>query len=317
MKTFEAALRENNIELKRSSVKTLQVNIGKRCNQACSHCHVESGPNRTENMELETVERLVELLKKSPEISIVDITGGAPELNPHFRFFVSQIRKVDKQVIDRCNLTVLFEEGQGDTAQFLAENNVQIVASLPCYMEDNVDSQRGKGVFDKSIAALQLLNNLGYGKIGSGLSLNLVYNPVGEHLPPEQSKLEADYHKHLQDEFGIYFNKLFTITNMPIKRYAHSLKRDGKLKEYMQLLIDNFNPSAVNSVMCRELVSIGWDGQIYDCDFNQMLEIPLNWKQQNIWDIDSFNDIDEGIAVASHCFGCTAGSGSSCGGALV
>jgi len=317
MKTFEAALREHNIELKRESIKILQVNIGKRCNQACHHCHVESGPNRTENMELATVERLLELLKKEPQIHTVDFTGGAPELNPHFRYFVTEIRKMGKEVIDRCNLTVFFEEGQSDTPEFLAENKIQVVASLPCYKEDNVDKQCGKGVFGKSVSALEKLNSLGYGKEGSGLILNLVYNPVGEHLPPAQANLEADYHAHLKDEFGIVFNHLFTITNMPIKRYAHMLERDGKMKYYMQLLIDNFNPQAAKGVMCTELISIGWDGQIYDCDFNQMLEIPLNWQPRNLWDIERFSNIESGIAVASHCFGCTAGSGSSCGGALL
>ncbi|MDB2414824.1 arsenosugar biosynthesis radical SAM protein ArsS [Rickettsiales bacterium] len=317
MKTFKAALKENNIELKRCKINILQVNIGKRCNQACHHCHVESGPNRTENMELETVDRIIELLKKEPQINIVDITGGAPELNPHFRYFVKEIRKMGKDVIDRCNLTILFEKDQEDTASFLAENQVQIVASLPCYKEDNVDQQRGKGVFGKSIKALRMLNDLGYGKEDSSRILNLVYNPVGEHLPPAQAKLEDDYHQHLKDEFGIVFNHLFTITNMPIKRYAHMLERDGKMADYMQLLIDNFNPQAAKSVMCKELVSIGWDGQIYDCDFNQMLEIPLNWKSKNLWDINSLSDIDSDIAVASHCFGCTAGAGSSCGGALL
>lgn len=317
MKLFEAALCEHDIALKRDAVKILQVNIGKRCNQACHHCHVESGPNRTENMELETVERLLELLKKEPQIHTVDITGGAPELNPHFRYFVSEIRKMEKEIIDRCNLTVFFEEGQSDTPEFLAENKIQVVASLPCYKEDNVEKQRGKGVFGKSISALEKLNSLGYGKEGSGLILNLVYNPVGEHLPPEQTQLEADYHAHLKDEFGIEFNHLFTITNMPIKRYAHMLERDGRMKDYMQLLIDNFNPQAASAVMCTELVSISWDGKIYDCDFNQMLEIPLNWKSRNLWDIERFSNIESGIAVAGHCFGCTAGAGSSCGGALL
>jgi radical SAM/Cys-rich protein len=318
MKTFESALREHNIELKRHAIKILQVNIGKRCNQACHHCHVESGPNRTENMELETVKRLLNILAKEPQIHTVDITGGAPELNPHFRYFVTEIRKMGKEVIDRCNLTVFFEDGQKDTPEFLAKNKIQIVASLPCYKEDNVDAQRGKGVFGKSIVALEKLNALGYGIQNTGLILNLVYNPVGEHLPPAQDKLEADYHTHLKNEFGIVFNHLFTITNMPIKRYAHVLTRDGKMQEYMELLIDNFNPQAAKGVMCTELVSIGWDGQIYDCDFNQMLEIPLNWKSRNVWDVEHFsNNIEPGIAVASHCFGCTAGAGSSCAGALL
>ena len=317
MKTFKTALFSHQIELKRSSIKILQVNIGKRCNQACHHCHVESGPNRTENMELETVDRLLDLISKEPQIHTVDITGGAPELNPHFRYFVTEIRKMGKAVIDRCNLTILFEKGQEDTAEFLAKNQVQIVASLPCYQEDNVDAQRGKGVFGKSIAALEKLNALGYGKQDSGLILNLVYNPVGEHLPPAQTTLEQSYHLHLKDKFGIVFNQLFTITNMPIKRYAHMLERDGKMQDYMQLLIDNFNPKAAKSVMCTELISIGWDGQIYDCDFNQMLEIPLNWRARNVRDIDCLSSLEPDIATASHCFGCTAGAGSSCGGALL
>ncbi|MFK7867174.1 MAG: arsenosugar biosynthesis radical SAM (seleno)protein ArsS [Alphaproteobacteria bacterium] len=317
MKQFEAALREHDITLTRNGVKILQVNIGKKCNQACHHCHVEAGPNRTENMNLQTIDRLLALLSNEPDIHTVDITGGAPELNPHFRYFVTEIRKMGKKIIDRCNLTVFFEAGQADTAEFLAQHQVEVVASLPCYIADNVDAQRGKGVFGKSIAALQKLNDLGYGQAGSGLTLNLVYNPVGEHLPPAQEQLEADYHAHLKQEFGIIFNHLFTITNMPIKRYAHALTRDGKMDDYMQLLIDNFNPRAVSGVMCSEQISIGWDGQIYDCDFNQMLEIPLNWQARNIEDIKGLSDLESGIAVASHCFGCTAGAGSSCGGALL
>ena len=317
MKNFKAAMQAHHIELKRNAVHTLQVNIGKRCNQACHHCHVESGPNRTENMTLDTVDRLLELLRHEPQIHTVDITGGAPELNPHLCYFVSESRKINKNVIDRCNLTVFFEPHQDDTPEFLAAHGVQVVASLPCYKEDNVDAQRGKGVFGNSIAALQKLNSLGYGQSGTGLILNLVYNPVGEHLPPEQKSLEADYHAHLKDEFGIEFNQLFTITNMPIKRYAHMLERDGKMHDYMQLLFDNFNPQAAKNVMCTELLSIGWDGQIYDCDFNQMLDIPLNWKPRTIWDIASFSQAETEIAVASHCFGCTAGAGSSCGGALL
>ncbi|MEQ1789903.1 MAG: arsenosugar biosynthesis radical SAM (seleno)protein ArsS [Rickettsiales bacterium] len=317
MQSFESALREHNIELKRKEIRILQVNIGKLCNQACHHCHVEAGPKRTENMERATIDRILELLTKEPQIHTVDITGGAPELNPHFRYFVSEIRKMGKEVIDRCNLTVFYEENQELTPEFLAKNKIQIVASLPCYSQENVDEQRGKGVFGKSIDALQKLNKLGYGKKNSGLVLNLVYNPVGEHLPPAQDKLEANYKTRLRDDFSIEFNHLFTITNMPIKRYAHALNRDGKMKDYMQLLIDNFNPQAAASVMCTELISIGWDGQIYDCDFNQMLEIPPNWKPLNLWDIECLSDIEQDIAVASHCFGCTAGAGSSCGGSLL
>jgi len=317
VKNFNVVVKESDVSLLRDEIKILQVNIGKKCNQACHHCHVEAGPNRTENMELKTIERLLELLAKDSNIHTVDITGGAPELNPHFRYFVSQIRSMGKDVIDRCNLTVLYEKEQEDTAEFLAENEVQVVASLPCYLEDNVDGQRGKGVFGKSIDALIKLNELGYGKEGTGLVLNLVYNPVGRHLPPPQQQLEKDYKKHLKKEFGIVFNNLFTITNMPIKRYAHMLQREGKMEEYMQLLVDNFNPVAADNVMCKELVSIGWDGYIYDCDFNQMLDIPLNWSIRSVWDIDSFVKVEPKIALDNHCFGCTAGSGSSCGGALL
>lgn len=314
---FDETLSRSGLKIKREVITTLQVNIGKRCNQACHHCHVESGPNRTENMEQSTVDRILELLQGAPDITLVDITGGAPELNPHFRMFVTQIRAMGKEVIDRCNLTVLFEKGQEDTAEFLAEQKVQIVASLPCYLEDNVNAQRGKGVFGKSISALEKLNALGYGKPDSGLILNLVYNPVGTHLPPEQKKLEAAYKEYLHKNFGLVFNSLFTITNMPIKRFAHMLERDGLTEQYMQLLIDNFNVQAAQEVMCKQLVSISWDGKLYDCDFNQMLEIPLNFRSRTIWDIPSFSSLDQDIAFADHCFGCTAGAGSSCTGALL
>lgn len=314
---FAAMLQRHGASIRRDTITTLQVNIGKRCNQACHHCHVEAGPQRAENMEGATIDRILELLKEEPNITLVDITGGAPELNPHFRYFVEQIRSMGKDVIDRCNLTVLFEKGQEDTAEFLAAQRVQIVASLPCYLEDNVNAQRGKGVFGKSIAALERLNALGYGKPDSGLVLNLVYNPVGTHLPPEQKKLEAAYKEHLNKNFGLTFNNLFTITNMPIKRFAHMLERDGLAEYYMQLLIDSFNVQAAQEVMCKQLVSISWDGKLYDCDFNQMLEIPLNYKSRTIWDIPSFASLDQNIAFADHCFGCTAGAGSSCTGATV
>ena len=314
---FKVKLEEHSLELKRTSIETLQVNFGKRCNQACHHCHVEAGPNRTENMERETVDRLLELLEASNDIKTVDITGGAPELNPHFRHFVSNIRRLGVDVIDRCNLTVLFEEGQEETAEFLANHQVMVVASLPCYLEDNVDQQRGKGVFDKSIRGLQLLNELGYGVDGSGLYLNLVYNPVGTHLPPNQAELEQAYKEKLQQEFGIVFNQLFTITNMPINRFRHALIRDKDYHDYMRLLEDNFNPDAANNVMCKALVSIGWDGMIYDCDFNQMLNVGVNKQMLSIWDIGTLDDIPGDIFVANHCYGCTAGSGSSCGGSTV
>ena len=314
---FEKQLERHNLTLKRKRITTLQVNIGKRCNQACSHCHVESSPTRTENMTEDTVDRLIELLSKEPHIDTVDITGGAPELNPHFRRFVQSLRILNKTVIDRCNLTILFEPNQEDTAQFLVDHQVQIVASLPCYLEDNVDKQRGRGVFDKSIQALQHLNALGYGQPHSNLVLDLVYNPVSPHLPPPQSRLENDYKTYLQTHFGISFNQLYTITNMPIKRYREYLTRLGQLETYMNLLQENFNPNSVENVMCKHLVSIGWDGQIYDCDFNQMLEIPVGNSCLNIWDISALSDIGSSIATRAHCYGCTAGSGSSCGGALL
>ena len=315
-KNFQQVILKSKIRFVRKNINILQVNSGKMCNQACHHCHVDAGPKRKEIMQMEIFEKLISLLEAENSVHTVDITGGAPELNPNFRFFVRKLRSLGKEVIDRCNLTVLFEKGQENTAEFLAENKVMITASLPCYQEENVDSQRGRGVFQKSILALKKLNDLGYGNPGSNLKLNLVYNPLGQHLPPSQPKLEKDYKKFLKDNFGILFNSLFTITNMPISRFAHSLRRDGKMKEYMNLLIDNFNPAAANNVMCRELVSISWDGKIYDCDFNQMLSMPVASKYINIMDLSSLDEIEKNITIANHCFGCTAGSGSSCGGSL-
>jgi len=290
--------------------------VGKLCNQACHHCHVEAGPKRTEIMPAGVADRILALLAATPSIQTVDITGGAPELNENFRRLVSESRRMQKQVIDRCNLTVLFEPGLETLAEFLAANNVEITASLPCYTESNVDQQRGKGAFEKSIRALRLLNEIGYGQPGSSLALNLVYNPLGASLPPPQEKLEADYKSHLRESFGIEFNRLFTITNMPIKRFADMLVREGKHESYMGLLANHFNPATVDHVMCRDLVSIGWDGKIYDCDFNQMLDLETPGGK-NIWEIDSFSELaNSGIATDSHCFGCTAGAGSSCGGSL-
>lgn len=315
--SFAETLMAHGAQIRRRKVRVLQVNIGKKCDLACSHCHVEAGPKRTENMTADTVERLLELAEDAPEVETVDITGGAPELNPNFRRFARESRRLGKTVYDRCNLTVFFEPGQEDTPEFLAENGITVIASLPCYSPENVDQQRGRGVFDKSIAALQRLNGLGYGKDGSGLELNLVYNPVGEHLPPPQKALEADYRSRLRDHMEVEFNNLFTITNMPIKRYAHYLRREGKLDDYMRLLLENFNAAAADGVMCADMVSVGWDGQLYDCDFNQMLEIPLNGRARTVWDIAALTDIPRGVALDNHCYGCTAGAGSSCGGALV
>jgi radical SAM/Cys-rich protein len=303
-------------KLRRREVKTLQINVGKLCNQACHHCHVEAGPKRTEIMPSGVAERIMTLLAAAPSILTVDITGGAPELNANFRTLVTESREMRKHVIDRCNLTVLFEPGQEMLAEFLAANQVEITASLPCYTEGNVDQQRGKGAFEKSIRALRVLNAIGYGQQGAGLVLNLVYNPLGASLPPPQEKLEADYKRELRDHFEIEFNRLFTITNMPIKRFAELLSREGKQEAYAALLTNHFNPATVENLMCRDLVSIGWDGRIYDCDFNQMLDLETPGGK-NIWEIDSFSVLaNRPIATDSHCFGCTAGAGSSCGGSL-
>ena len=315
--TFEETVIRKKARIRRHSVRVMQINIGKRCDLACHHCHVEAGPKRKENMESATAARVLELLEATPTVEVFDITGGAPELNPNFRAVARRARELGKTVYDRCNLTVFFEDEQEDTPEFLADNGITVVASLPCYSPENVDSQRGKGVFDKSIRALQRLNALGYGKDGSGLVLNLVYNPVGAHLPPPQAALEADYRERLGAHLGIAFNQLFTITNMPIKRYVHYLKRENLFEDYMQLLVENFNVQAAANVMCTEMISIGWDGQVYDCDFNQMLEIPMPGKARTIWDLTTANDAPAGIAFDNHCYGCTAGAGSSCGGSLV
>ncbi|MBI3534139.1 MAG: arsenosugar biosynthesis radical SAM protein ArsS [Deltaproteobacteria bacterium] len=319
---FEDTVKNHNLNLKRKQIKILQVNMGKLCNQACHHCHVEAGPKRTEIMDLATIDRILQLLKQSQTIETVDITGGAPELNPNFKYFVSEIHKLEKKtpltIIDRCNLTILFEKGQEETAKFLREYRVNIVASLPCYSKENVDSQRGNGVFDKSIRALLLLNTLGYGKDGTSLTLDLVYNPLGAFLPPSQKTLEKDYKKELKKLFGIEFNRLFTITNMPIKRFLKQLEREARLQEYMNLLVQSFNPKTAENIMCRDLVSISWDGQLYDCDFNQMLEIPIHLKKNTLWTIESLEELArQNIVFAEHCYGCTAGNGSSCSGSTI
>ncbi len=314
---FEGALRRHEMAaLTRHETTTLQINVGKLCNQACHHCHVEAGPKRTEIMPAEIAARTLELLAASPNIQTLDITGGAPELNPNFRRLVSESRRMGRHVIDRCNLTVLFEAGQEELVEFLAGNAVEVVASLPCYTAENVDKQRGRGVFDKSIRALQRFNEVGYGRAGSGLVLDLVYNPLGAFLPPPQAKLEADYKQQLREHFGIEFNRLFTITNMPIKRFAEQLVRESKWHSYMGLLVNHFNPATVETLMCRSLVSVGWDGQLYDCDFNQMLDLGMPGVR-SIWDLEAFTGLaGRAIATGAHCFGCTAGAGSSCGGSL-
>jgi radical SAM/Cys-rich protein len=302
--------------LRRDRLDTLQVNLGRFCNLACTHCHVEAGPKRTEMMNWATAERIVEWLTANPLCNL-DLTGGAPELHPPFRFLVEEARRLGMHVMDRCNLTVLFEPGQEDLAEFLAAHQVEVIASLPCYSLKNVDKQRGSGVFDDSIRALQRLNALGYGQPGTGLVLNLVYNPVGAHLPPPQAKLEADYQRELAEHFGIVFDHLFTITNMPIRRYLHYLQASGQYEPYMQLLAASFNPATLAHLMCRTLVSVDWQGQLYDCDFNQMLDLAMpGTVGQKLWGFDAEALIGRRIAVAEHCLGCTAGAGSSCGGAL-
>ncbi len=316
--SFTRALRDHGLgPVVRGRVKTLQVNVGKLCNMACHHCHVEAGPKRTEIMSSEVAERVVELAAANPGVEVVDLTGGAPELNPSFRWLVAEINKLGREVIDRCNLTILFEPGMQDLAEFLAAHGVHVVASLPCYQAGNVEKQRGRGAFDKSIEALKRLNALGYGRPQSGLKLDLVYNPIGAALPPPQAELEAKYKEELGRLFGIEFHQFLTITNMPIKRFAHMLRRTGQQEAYMGLLVNHFNASTVPELMCRSLISVGWDGRLHDCDFNQMLELRLGAGARTIWDVDSFENLTGcRVTTGSHCFGCTAGAGSSCSGIL-
>ncbi len=305
--------------LDRDDLEVLQVNLGYRCNQTCLHCHVNAGPNRTEMMEESVIDLVLQLLQR-PGVHTLDLTGGAPELNEHFRSLVQRARQLGKKVIDRCNLSILCEPDQTDLVDFLSHHKVSIVASLPCYLEENVDGQRGKGVYDKSISGLKMLNAAGYGADASGLELNLVYNPTGPYLPPGQPQLEADYKKHLWDNFGIRFNQLFTITNMPIARFGSTLLSQGKFEDYMNLLKDSMNLATLNGVMCRNQLSIDWQGYVYDCDFNQMLKLNLTHPSLgddlHIRDLGSVNLRELDIIVADHCFGCTAGQGSSCGGAI-
>ncbi|MFN3915830.1 MAG: arsenosugar biosynthesis radical SAM (seleno)protein ArsS [Aquabacterium sp.] len=306
--------------LRRQRLSTLQVNLGYRCNQSCLHCHVNAGPNRTEMMDADTLALIPQVLK-ARGIDTLDLTGGAPELHPGFRDLVVSARALGVKVIDRCNLTILFEPGQEGLADFLAEHEVEVVASLPCYSADNVDRQRGTGVFDKSIAGLQRLNALGYGQAGSGLVLNLVYNPQGPVLPPPQAKLEADYKRELQQHFGISFNTLFALANMPIQRFGSTLISKGQFHTYMNLLKAQHRDENLAHVMCRSLVSVDWQGQLSDCDFNQQLGLPTPSRRGaqaplHLRDLLTEGLDDHPIRVADHCFGCTAGSGSSCGGAL-
>ena len=302
--------------IKKEYIETLQINIGYKCNQACKHCHVNSSPLRTEKMSYEIISLIPKVIEKY-KIKTLDITGGAPEMHPEFRNLITTLSDKNIDIIDRCNLTIFFEDGFEDLPQFLAKNNVIVTASLPCYEKDNVELQRGYGVFDKSINALKILNDLGYGKQKDGLQLNLVYNPVNPILPPSQEILEADYKRILFEKYNISFNNLYTITNMPINRYADSLNRENKLDSYYKLLKENFNKKNLENLMCKKTISVNWQGQIYDCDFNQQIDLKGNKGPKTLSDLmnESFK-FDYGVAVKEHCFACTAGAGSSCGGTL-
>jgi radical SAM/Cys-rich protein len=303
--------------LRSVGIETLQVNVGRLCNQTCRHCHVDAGPARTEIMTRETAEQVVDVLRHF-DIPKVDITGGAPDLNPNFEYLVREARALGRHVMDRTNLTVFYLPGKAHLPGFLRDYQVEVVASLPCYLEKNVEAQRGEGVFAKSIEALQWLNRLGYGKPNTGLTLNLVHNPIGPSLPPAQEALAEAYRQQLGERFGIVFNRLYTLTNMPISRFLADLVRHGNYDRYMELLVQSFNPATVEGLMCRTLLSVGWDGRLYDCDFNQMLDMPVNHGlPKHIHNFDPFLLARREIRTGAHCFGCTAGSGSSCTGAVI
>jgi radical SAM/Cys-rich protein len=317
-RSFGEKLGEHGLELRHGATEVLQINVGKLCNLTCAHCHVNAGPKRREIMSRATIDRIVEWLDRT-EIPTVDLTGGAPEMIPDFCYFVERVKALDRprHVIDRCNLTILLEPGFEDMASFLARNRVEVVASMPCYSPENVDAQRGNGVFDASIKGLQLLNSVGYGR-EPHLPLHLVYNPVGAFLPGPQEELEEDYKRELAAHWGIVFNKLYTITNLPVSRFAAYLRRTGEYERYMALLIQSFNPATVAGLMCRNTVNVSWLGEVFDCDFNQMLG--MQWKNGKplfLWEIDPSAIGQRPIMTGDHCFGCTAGAGSSCGGALI
>jgi radical SAM/Cys-rich protein len=314
---FEEKLATAGVQpLHATGITVFQINVGKFCNQTCRHCHVDAGPARTEQMTRETAEVCIKVLSQT-DIPTVDITGGAPELNPNFRWLVEQARALGRHVIDRCNLTVLLLKPHADLAGFLASNRVEVMASLPYFQSSQTDAQRGDGVFEKSIVAMQMLNRLGYGVEGSGLALNLVHNPVGAFLPPKQDAAEAQFRRELSRRHGVTFNHLYTITNMPISRFLEFLIQSGNYEGYMERLANAFNPAAAAGVMCRYTLSVGWEGTLYDCDFNQMLDLPLgNGAPRHIRDFDIAKLNTRRIVTANHCYGCTAGSGSSCGGAV-
>ena len=319
MQQFSEKIRQLGAPLTRRGVDALQVNLGRYCNLACIHCHVESGPTRTEMMSRETVDAVLAFFARS-SIPALDLTGGAPELHPDFDYLVESARAIGRHVMDRCNLTVIFEPGKNYLPEFFKRHQVELICSLPCYSEENVDRQRGKGTFELSIRALQRLNELGYGQPDSDLLLNLVYNPVGPHLPPPQEQLEQEYRQKLSAEFGIVFNHLFCLTNMPITRYAKHLRLRNEYDRYKDLLEKNFNAATLDHLMCRNLISIGWDGSVYDCDFNQMLDLALTdtaGQNLNVASLTFETVATRRITIDDHCYACSAGSGSSCGGALV
>ncbi len=321
---FEATLAHHNLKINPVGIETMQVNLGKLCNQACKHCHVDAGPKRTEMMTRDTVERCLEILARHPQIKNLDITGGAPELNEHFDYFVRQARSLNTHVMVRHNLTVTLDPHplSGKNMEYLPEffraHQCEVISSLPYFQEHETDAQRGQGVFAKSLESLRRLNALGYGKEGSGLLLDLVYNPVGAYLPPEQSAMEKQFRAELWKRYGIVFNRLYVITNMPINRFKHFLERAELYELYMSKLINAFNPTAAEGVMCRSMISVGYDGMLYDCDFNQMLRWRVNHgAPDTIWNFDFEKLLRRSIVFGSHCYGCTAGAGSSCGGAMV
>jgi len=316
LRPFDDALAEADLHpLTATGVEIFQINVGKLCNQTCKHCHVDAGPHRTESMSRETAELALAALDQT-DAHTVDITGGAPELNPSFRYLVTESRRRGKKVLDRCNLTVVTVRSQADLAEFLAEHQVGVIASLPYFLAERTDAQRGAGVFDKSLEGLRKLNALGYGREGSGLELDLVYNPVGAFLPPSQAEIERDFRRELRDRYGVEFNSLYTITNMPISRFLEFLERSGNYERYMRKLIQAFNPAAAAGVMCRNTLSVGWDGALYDCDFNQMLDLPLGYgAPTRLEDFVAGKVERRRITTGRHCFGCAAGDGSSCGGA--
>jgi radical SAM/Cys-rich protein len=315
---FQQKLEESGLfPLRPTRIEIFQVNVGKMCNQVCKHCHVDAGPDRQEIMSRETMQQCLDALKANPSLQTVDLTGGAPEMNPQFRWFVEEIKKLDRHVIVRCNLTIILANKKyNDLPSFFKQHGIEVVSSLPFYTQDRTDRQRGNGVFEDSIKALQMLNEVGYGREESGLILNLVYNPAGAFMPPPQLALQAEYKKALSEKYGIFFNNLFAITNLPISRFLDYLLQSGNYEKYMEKLVNAYNPTAAANVMCRNTISIGWDGFLYDCDFNQMLDLKIGGTSRHISAFNSAALTNREIIINQHCFGCTAGAGSSCGGSV-